>query len=287
MATYVIGDVQGCLRSLETLLAKIGFSAKHDRLWFVGDLVNRGPDSLGVLRFVRDLGDRAVTVLGNHDLHLLAFANSGSRETSPPSLAPVLGAPDRDELLLWLRHQPLFHFDQDLDWAMVHAGVYPGWSVHMTKNLSDEVHKTLRGDDCDGFFSEMYGNEPASWHSQLTGADRLRFIVNVFTRLRYMRGLELEFTEKDAPEAVLESTPELLPWFNHPQGVFSGESTRLVFGHWSTLPPRQYDKAFATDGGCLWGGKLVALEIDKTLAPVWHSIDCERRLQPCRNQVTN
>ena len=185
MSTYVIGDVQGCLRELEALLRLVDFDEGRDRLWFTGDLVNRGPDSLGVLRFVRGLGDAATVVLGNHDLHLLACAAGVRPPHRKDTLSAVFEAPDREELLHWLRHRSLLHFDADSGYLMVHAGLPPQWTAAQARQYAAELEGVLRADDNGTFFSHMYGNEPTRWSDSLAGMDRLRFITNCLTRLRY------------------------------------------------------------------------------------------------------
>ncbi|MBE0510127.1 MAG: symmetrical bis(5'-nucleosyl)-tetraphosphatase [Chromatiales bacterium] len=260
MATYAIGDIQGCYTELHQLLDRLAFDPGSDRLWLVGDLVNRGPDSLAVLRLVRGLGEAAITVLGNHDLHLLALWQNRHRHfKNTDSLAPVLRAEDGDELLDWLRHQPLMHYDAEREIALLHAGLPPQWDIPTALACADEVEAVLRGEDFHEFMQHMYGNKPSRWSKKLRGWDRLRFIVNCFTRLRYCdaRG-ELDFKHKDQPGGQEDSG--LMPWFQVPQR--QSRQARIIFGHWSTLGLYQQDRVHAIDTGCLWGGELTALNID-------------------------
>lgn len=272
MAVYVIGDVQGCLPELESVIEAIEFDPAHDRLWFVGDIVNRGPDSLRTLRFVRGLGEKAVCVLGNHDLHLLAAYYAGASLRASDTLKPILKADDRQELMEWLRFRPLIHFDIGLNFGMTHAGIYPGWSIEQACSRAAEVEQALRGEGVVSFLREMYGNEPRHWSDDLEGIDRLRFITNVFTRMRYLEpdgGLDLE--TKGAPPKFKSS--KVIPWFEFSQRAI--KHNRVAFGHWSTLPTNQYGSCFALDSGCLWGGRLTVLRIDKK-TPRWFSLACPR-----------
>ncbi|MFA5625938.1 MAG: symmetrical bis(5'-nucleosyl)-tetraphosphatase [Thiohalomonadaceae bacterium] len=261
MSTYAIGDVQGCYDQLEQLLEQIQFDPTKDRLWFVGDLVNRGPKSLQVLRFVRALGDRAITVLGNHDLHLIAAWRQRKRHHhASDTLQPVLDAHDGDELCDWLRQQPLLHHDSNLDWLMVHAGLPPQWDIATAKQLASEVEKALRGDDFIPFLENMYGNQPVHWSEHLHGWERLRFAVNCFTRLRfcYSSGA-IDLGHKSMPD---NEHTDLLPWFTHP--TRHSTEQRIVFGHWSTLGYYRGHNVCAIDTGCLWGGSLTALRLEDT-----------------------
>lgn len=261
MSTYAIGDVQGCHDQLLRLLDTIAFDPARDTLWFVGDLVNRGPQSLAVVRFVRSLGDRAVTVLGNHDLSLLVVAEGIRRPHASDTFGDILEAPDRDELLHWLRHQKLMHVDQG--YAMVHAGLLPQWSVSVALDLAGEVEQALRGEGWRGFLQQMYGNEPARWDDALQGYDRLRVIVNAMTRLRLCSaGGMMEFSHK----LGLENAPAgFMPWYEVPHRASAG--TPMVFGHWAALGLLVRPDAIALDTGCVWGRKLTALRLhDRRLA---------------------
>lgn len=256
MATYAIGDIQGCYRSLLELLASFDFDAERDDLWLVGDLVNRGPDSLKTLRFVRRLGERAVCVLGNHDLHLIAVAAGHARLRDGDTLDEVLQAPDRDELLDWLRQRPLLHRHDA--YAMVHAGLLPQWSVEDALAVAQEVEAVLRGPDYHALLAHMYGNDPDHWEPSLTGFARWRVIVNAMTRMRVcsVEGrMILSFVgeRKDAPS-------DMLPWFEVPGRASRG--TQVIFGHWSALGLVMQPDVVGLDTGCLWGRQLSALRLD-------------------------
>ena len=263
MSTYAIGDIQGCQSELLALLQHINFDQDLDTLWFTGDLVNRGPNSLETLRYVRQLGSSAVTVLGNHDLHLLAIAHGQEQYMhKDDTIEDILRATDRDELLNWLRMQPLMHIDKNTGFAMVHAGLAPQWSVQQAGQLASEVEEVLRSESFQQFFSHMYGNNPDNWTDQLQGWERLRVITNYLTRLRYCdTSGRMNFSEKHSPGDQAE---DLLPWFEVP-GRKSMDTT-ILFGHWAAL--RKYDldsDAFnihALDTGCLWGGDLTALRLE-------------------------
>ena len=256
MATYVIGDVQGCFSSLQSLLAMCEFERSRDMLWFVGDLVNRGPESLQTLRYIHDLGDRAVVVLGNHDLHLLGVWAGHRQVHHSDTLAPVLEASDCDELMHWLRRRQIAHYEHGV--LMVHAGVWPGWTLDETLRLARELENAIAGNDYARVFARLYGSVPATWSDELTGADRLRVITNAFTRMRfcYPDG-EMEFHHKGR----LGSAPApLIAWFDVP-----GRKTTdipVACGHWSALGLLVRKDLFALDTGCLWGGKLTALRLE-------------------------
>ena len=277
MAIYAVGDVQGCFEELQALLSLCDFDPVRDRLWLTGDLVNRGPASLQVLRFVRELGEAAITVLGNHDLHLLAVAEGLGKSHRSDTLQAILTAPDRDELLHWLRQRPLLHVDAASNTAMLHAGLPPQWDIHEAQAYAAEVEAVLRGEDYREFLANMYGNRPARWSADLSGWDRLRFIVNCFSRLRYCRADgELCLQAKGEPGTQPEGCE---PWF-----AVAGRrsrATRLVFGHWSTLGLYQGDGVLSLDTGCLWGGQLTAVQLDG--GHVIHVIDCEGHRLPGRD----
>jgi len=274
MAVYAIGDIQGCFDELRRLLDLCRFDPSQDRLWLTGDLVNRGPDSLAVLRFVRGLGERAVSVLGNHDLHLLAVAEGLGKPHRGDTLQAVLDAPDREELLHWLRHRPMLHYDDALDTALIHAGLPPQWDLRMAQACSTELETVLRGGDYRDFLAHMYGNQPRRWAMDLTGWERLRFIVNCFTRLRYCRSDgELCLKAKGEPGT---QPPGCLPWFQAPGR--RSTATRVVFGHWSTLGLYHGENVLALDTGCLWGGLLTAARLDGDQAIV--SCDCSGYHEP-------
>lgn len=268
MAVYAIGDVQGCDQEFVQLLEQLDFSPSRDTLWLVGDLVNRGPRSLEVLRRVQALGDAAICVLGNHDLHLLALVLSPTEPVkSKDTLQQVLAAPDRDPLIHWLRHRPMLHHDASLGYTMVHAGLPPQWDLPLAQACARELEAALRDERAGrDLFAHMYGNQPDRWSDDLQGNDRLRFITNCLTRLRYCRsdgGIDLKFKgqPKDAPE-------ELVPWFRVPDR--RSRNARIVCGHWSALGYYDGDGVLAIDTGCVWGQKLCAVQLDRpSPAPVF------------------
>jgi bis(5'-nucleosyl)-tetraphosphatase (symmetrical) len=257
MARWAIGDVQGCCDELEQLLARIRFSAERDRLWFVGDLVNRGPYSLRVLRLVRSLGANAVSVLGNHDLHLLAVALAGQRLRKNDTLSEILAAPDCDALLEWLLLLPLAHFEPEHGDLLLHAGVVPQWSVALTLQLAGDVQRVLQ-DDARTLLAGMYGDQPDRWQATLAGPDRLRFAINVLTRLRFCTADgRVDFKQKGKPDSAPKPW---LPWFKV-SGRASREQ-RIVFGHWSALGFLSERGVLGLDTGCVWGGTLTAVNLD-------------------------
>lgn len=258
MSTYVVGDLQGCYTPLRRLLDAVHFDSSKDVLWLTGDLVNRGPESLACLRFVRDLGAAAVTVLGNHDLHLLAVALGGKPAKRKDTLDGILGASDREALLHWLRYRPLMHVDEQRRLALVHAGIYPGWTLTQAHVCAQEVEDVLQSDDGEAFLRDMYGNEPAVWCDTLEGMDRLRFITNAFTRMRICSPSNtLEFSFKGA---VPEIPAGYAPWFTRTQ---LPEGWRILFGHWAALNAcTGHDNIIALDSGCVWGGCLTLLRLD-------------------------
>ena len=269
MAVYAIGDVQGCYSDLRRLLDHLDFDDTADTLWFCGDLVNRGLESLETLRFVKGLGDAAVTVLGNHDLHLLALYHSGKARPKNDTLFAVLNSHDTDELIAWLQMRPLLHRDKALSKVLVHAGIHPDWPVSQALDYAAEVEQVLQGADCQLFFANMYGDQPDQWDDDLNGMPRLRCITNIFTRIRFLSSDgRIDMRAKGSPS----QHQSLTPWFELNQR--DAEADDIVFGHWSTLETGRYGKHFATDGGCVWGGKIVALRIDRK-EPEWDSIACQ------------
>lgn len=270
---YLIGDLQGCCDALERLLAKIGFSASRDRLYVLGDLVNRGPDSLGVLRRLAVLGDAAACVLGNHDLHLLAVAHGVRPLHRSDTVTAILEAPERAAWLDWLRTRRMALHEQG--WLMVHAGVPPQWDLATTLQLAAEVEAELAGPALVDFLHTMYGNEPSLWHAGLRGPDRLRFAINALTRLRYCDAEgRLDLKTK---EAVAGAPPGLYPWFDAPGRRTQG--VPIACGHWSTLGLLQRDDLLAIDTGCVWGGRLTAVRIDGGRREVVQ-VDCEQAQRP-------
>lgn len=273
MAVYAIGDVQGCYDALRRLLDRLGYDDSRDRLWFAGDLVNRGPQSLQVLRFVKSLSD-SVAVLGNHDLHLLAVASGQAPVRKRDTLEEILAAPDRDELLDWLRRRPLLHYDPSLGCAMVHAGLLPQWSIEQARVLADEIEELVARSDRSALFTHMYGDTPDHWDERLSGWARARLIINAFTRLRYCdRDGRLDLRPKMAPG----SQPDhLMPWFAVPARRSTG--VRIVFGHWSTLGLWRGEGVIGLDSGCVWGGLLTAVRLDGE--PEFATVACAAQQTP-------
>jgi bis(5'-nucleosyl)-tetraphosphatase (symmetrical) len=275
MAVYLIGDIQGCDTALERLLHKVDFSPSRDELFVLGDLVNRGPDSAGVLRRLMALGHSAQCVLGNHDLHALAVATGARKSSRMDTLKDLLRGPDSDPLLDWLRHQRMALQAHGV--LMVHAGVLPSWSAAQTLRLAAEVEAVLQGQHWRAFLQQMYGNQPASWDDALQGMDRLRVIVNALTRLRFCtpEGV-MEFDTKDN---ALAAPTGCVPWFDVPHRQTA--SAVIVFGHWSTLGWLGRTDVWALDSGCVWGGCLSALALD--LQQHKHTliqVDCEAAQTP-------
>jgi len=271
MAQYAIGDIQGCFFELQKLLDKINFDPADDQLWFTGDLVNRGPHSLETMRFIKALGDRAICVLGNHDLHLLAVAH-GQNYKHKQDLVEVLEAPDRDELLYWLRQRPLMH--RDARFCLIHAGLPPQWDITEAECCAREVEAVMQGERLGDFLKTMYGNMPDLWSDELRDWDRLRFIVNCFTRLRYcdhQGRLALTYT---GPPGSQPSN--LIPWFQVPGRRSEGQE--IVFGHWSSLGFIAEKGCYGIDTGCIWGGQLSALRMDGEMYRI--SLDCPSYRQP-------
>ena len=260
MTIYAVGDVQGCLGPLKCLLDRVAFDPAKDRLWLVGDLVNRGPHSLETLRFIYGIRDSVVTVLGNHDLHLLAVAHNIERLKKNDTLKEILEAPDRDVLIDWLRLQKLLHYDAERKIAMVHAGIPPQWSLKKALRLAAEVEEVLRDDArLPQYLDGMYGNEPLRWNGKLRGVERLRVITNYFTRMRFcMPDGTLDLKSKEG----LGTAPKgFAPWFSHPERKTRGQ--RIIFGHWAALEG-QCDEpgVFALDTGCVWGNSMRMLNLD-------------------------
>lgn len=256
MSVYVVGDVQGCFIELQLLLKEIQFDPATDKLWFVGDLVNRGSGSLEVLRLVKSLGDSAITVLGNHDLHLLAVAAGVAQLHRSDTLDEILAAIDRDELLTWLRQQRLMYVEGVN--VMVHAGLLPQWSVKQAAKLAREVEAALRGEEYVTFLERMYGNTPNSWDDGLSGYKRLRVITNAFTRLRVCTPEgEMEYKFKGEVEKIPAG---YVPWFDLPKRA--SQDATVIFGHWSALGLKVSPNIIALDTGCLWGGTLTAMRLE-------------------------
>lgn len=271
---YLIGDVQGCCGALKRLLDTLAFSPSRDHVILLGDLVNRGPDSLGTLRLLRDLGNAATCLLGNHDLHFLAVAHGIRKAHRSDTLDTLLNAPERDAWVDWVRQRRMVLHEHG--WLMVHAGVPPQWTLNTTLQLAAEVEQQLRGPDLHAFLSVMYGNQPDLWSDELRGTDRLRFAINALTRTRFVAADgTLDFGTK---EGAGSAPPGLVPWFEHPQRQTQG--VPMAFGHWSTLGLIQRRDLLALDTGCIWGGKLSAARLAPDGGTEIIQIDCEQAQRP-------
>ena len=260
MAVYAVGDLQGCLQPLKCLLKRVAFNPAVDTLWLVGDLVNRGPESLETLRFLYGMRDSLVCVLGNHDLHLLAAGHNIERLKKSDTLREIIEAPDAKDLLDWLRQQKLLHYDEQRDIALVHAGIPPQWSLNKARRLAAEVEEVLRDDTrLKPYLDGMYGNEPNKWDKSLHGVTRLRVITNYFTRMRFCTSdgkLDLK-----GKEGVDTAPPGYAPWFSHKERRTHG--LKIIFGHWAALEGRcDVPGLYALDTGCVWGGSMTLMNVD-------------------------
>ncbi len=265
MAVYAIGDIQGCYDPLQRLLDVLHFDPATDSLWLVGDLVNRGPQSVEVLRLVRGLGARAVAVLGNHDLTLLAVAAGQVKPKRKDTFHSILDAPDRDELLDWLRYCPLLHHDPAIGFTMVHAGLPPQWDLALAQRSAAELEAILRSTRCAEFLGRMFGSEPRRWRDDLSGDDRLRFTVNALTRMRFCTtDGALSLSEKGPPGSQRKG---LLPWFAVPGR--RNADLNIVFGHWASLGYYRAPGIYALDSGCVWGNHLTAIRLDQAADLAW------------------
>lgn len=266
MAIYAIGDLQGCYDSLQRLLKKVKFDPEKDQLWFVGDLVSRGKKSLKTLRFVKSLGDSAVSVLGNHDISLLAMHYGVLPESS--SLKKTLASKHREELIDWLRFRPVLHVDKKLGFCMAHAGISPQWTLKQAKKYAKEIEVSLQGKDTADWLKQVYGNKPNLWSDDLTGYDRHRYILNAFMRMRYckVKNGALDFKLKGVPKMKKTGSTKYMPWFLLPER--QNIKLRIVFGHWSSLGYYHDDNVIALDTGCVWGRQLTAIRLDKKSLPI-------------------
>ena len=263
MSTYVVGDIQGCLKPLKCLLEEVGFKPKKDVLWSVGDVVNRGPKCLKTLRFLYKMRKSLVLVLGNHDLHLLAVAAGARAPSRSDTLDKILKAPDRDKLLKWLIKQPLAHHQHG--YTMVHAGIPPQWSIEQAMSYANEVQQVLQSSECVEFFKHMYGNEPAAWSDDLRGMERLRVITNYLTRMRFCDKNGVLDLESKGPEPnpgnAGAGSKNVAPWFSHPKRKTAQD--RIVFGHWASIAGHTNSlNAIGLDTGCVWGGSMSLLELE-------------------------
>ena len=273
MPTYAIGDLQGCFSELQQLLAKIEFDPAKDQIWFVGDLVNRGPASLQTIQYVRKLGNAAKCVLGNHDIHLIA-CHAGVQPCKPESsLNQILQDDDAANIIDWLRYQPLIHVDPDINWVMVHAGLLPQWDLNIAQDCARQVEQQLRSDNYIEFLMQAYGNMPNQWNANLIDTDRWRLILNAFTRLRLCD--EQGRMDFDYKGPLGEQPEHLHAWFDVPR---ASENLNIIFGHWSALGLRNRKNLLALDTGCLWGNQLTAARID-TNPVIIHQIDCSAKME--------
>lgn len=273
MTTYAIGDIQGCFQAFQQLLQAINFDANQDKLWLVGDLINRGPDSLEMLRWAYRNQSSLVVVLGNHDLHAITVAEGFARQHRSDTLQVLLNAPDRTELLTWLRYQPIIHAEHG--YVMVHAGLLPQWSVKKALALGAEVETALRSTDYRDFLAHMYGNQPNVWDKNLQGFDRLRVITNAMTRLRVCtENGEMDFKFKGELHQI---PPGYFPWFDVPNR--KSANTPIICGHWSAMSLQQSKYLQALDTGCLWGGQLTALRLDDRRV---YQVQCGQQLDPLK-----
>ncbi|AVF94132.1 symmetrical bis(5'-nucleosyl)-tetraphosphatase [Vibrio diabolicus] len=257
MATYIVGDIQGCFDELQRLLEQVSFSAKKDQLWLAGDLVARGPKSLETLRFVKSLGKSATVVLGNHDLHLLAVAHGIKKVKDKDKTAPIFTAPDKEDLLAWIAQQPLMA-EHD-EFVMCHAGISPQWNLKTARKCAREVERIIQSEELPWLLKNMYSNQPDSWHDSLQGLDRYRYIINAFTRMRFcFPDGRLDMDCKLPPQQV--SGNELIPWFDVPQRVHLNKT--VLFGHWAALQGHVDEEIIGLDTGCVWGGSLTMIRWD-------------------------
>ncbi|MFH4603111.1 symmetrical bis(5'-nucleosyl)-tetraphosphatase [Vibrio diabolicus] len=257
MATYIVGDIQGCFDELQRLLEQVSFSAKKDQLWLAGDLVARGPKSLETLRFVKSLGKSATVVLGNHDLHLLAVAHGIKKVKDKDKTAPIFTAPDKEDLLAWLAQQPLMA-EHD-EFVMCHAGISPQWNLITARKCAREVERIIQSEELPWLLKNMYSNQPDSWDDSLQGLDRYRYIINAFTRMRFcFPDGRLDMDCKLPPQQV--SGNELIPWFDVPQRVHLNKT--VLFGHWAALQGHVDEEIIGLDTGCVWGGSLTMIRWD-------------------------
>jgi len=274
MTTYAIGDIQGCYKELRQLLKLIHFSSDKDKLWFVGDLVNRGPDSLSVLRFIRDLGDNAISVLGNHDLHMLGVLYGVEKPRKKDTFGEIISAKDLDTIIEWICSLPLMHIDKESKHILVHAGIYPDWSVEEAQNYAKEMENVLQSDRCIDFIKNMYGSKPGRWSPSLKGWDRLRFITNSFTRMRFCTAdLKLDMKYKGPPGSQPNG---LIPWYLLRNNEL--RQYKILMGHWSTLGDVNDPELITLDTGCLWGGKLTAYSLESPSC--YTSFECSINQDP-------
>ena len=260
MSTYVIGDIQGCYKEFKNLLSEINFNKNKDTLWLAGDLVNRGPRSYDVIKYIMDLEHKAITVLGNHDFYLLAtYYKLDPWPHNNNIFEDILANKDSDEIINWLRNQKIIHIDNNLNYILVHAGIYPKWNLKNTLMLANKIEYLLKSDDCKKFIKTLWSNEPNKWNENLNIEEKLIFSVNVFTRMRYLnKDLSLDFEKKINPKNNLS---ELSPWYEYDNDIY--KRYKLIIGHWSTLGFQEKNNFISIDTGCVWGNKLTAIKISQ------------------------
>lgn len=270
MTRYAVGDVQGCLQPLQCLLEEVSFNPQHDQLWLVGDLINRGPQSLQTLRFIKSLGDCTRIVLGNHDLHFLAIAHGIGSARKSDTLDEILNANDCADLVQWLQQQPLMYSDPSGDFHMTHAGIPPNWCLQQAKQYAREVESVLTSEQAHLYFENMYGNHPDCWDEHLSGMSRLRVITNYFTRMRFCTAQGQLDLDNKLTSLPADKQTHFAPWFAHPQRLTQND--QLIFGHWAALEGEaDCDNVFALDTGCVWGRALTLMNIDQQQL---HHCDC-------------
>ena len=272
MPTYAIGDIQGCYKELKKLLKKINFNKNKDTLWLAGDLVNRGPKSLDVIKYVMDLESSAITVLGNHDFYLIAsYYKADPWPHSNNSFDEILSNKDSEEIIKWLRNQKIVHIDDNLEHILVHAGVYPGWEIKEVLSLAKLIEKSLKGQECREFIKTLWSNTPDKWDHNLNMEQKLIFSVNVFTRMRYLKkDFSLDFNEKLNPKDV--HSDDLIPWYEFDNNIF--KKYKVVIGHWSTLGFKNKSNFISIDTGCAWGNKLTAVKIARKKDIEKYEVSC-------------
>ena len=272
MSTFAIGDVQGCYKEFRKLLSEINFNTKKDTLWLTGDLVNKGPQSLDVIKYVMDLDDNAITVLGNHDFYLIASYFKAEPWPHDTNLFDdILSHKDSSEIIGWLRRQKIMHLDNELKYILVHAGIHPEWEAKEILSLSSRIEFLLKGDHCKKFIESLWTNEPRNWNKSLEEKEKLIFGVNVFTRMRYLKkDLSLDFQEKLGPNNVKSSN--LIPWYEFKSNSYKEYKT--IIGHWSTLGFRETGNLISIDTGCVWGNKMTAIKIEKNKNIKRYEIKC-------------
>ena len=273
MSTYVIGDIQGCYKEFKNLLNEINFNKNKDTLWLAGDLVNRGPKSYDVIKYIIDLGPSAITVLGNHDFYLLAsyYKLDPWPHNNNNIFEDILSNKDSDKIINWLRNQKIIHIDKNLNYILVHAGIYPKWDLKNTLILANQIEDLLKSSKCEEFIRTLWSNEPNKWSNDLNIKDKLIFSVNVFTRMRYLnKDLSLNFENKVNPKN--NNSPELCPWYEYDNEIY--KKYKIIIGHWSTLGYQEQNNFISIDTGCAWGNKLTAIKISKEKDVKKYQVKC-------------